>query len=181
MGENSIYYFLFYFCWLALTVFLSVKSRSTKGCLTFPREKMLFQLIFGVGLAVVLIAAIAALNIAVAGTFSPFPIFVYSHLYGAKNIVLIVSFQLLVSIVEEFFFRGWLLTLQRAKGQSLYIAALTNAFLFGLLHLFTTRSLLSFAISFAIGFIFAFARSKFRHCTVYSLILAHLIYNLSIT
>lgn len=181
MGENAVYYFLLYFCWLALTVFLSVKIHSAKGCLAFSRGKILIQLAFGLGLAAVLIAAIAALNIAVAGSFSPFPMFVSPHLYGAKNIVLILAFQLLVAIVEEFFFRGWLLTLQRAKGQPVWAAVLLNSLLFGLLHLVTTRSMLSFAISFAIGLLFAFARSKFRHCTVYSLILAHLIYNLSIT
>lgn len=181
MGENAVFYFLFYFCWLAVTVFLSVTIRPAKGCLAFSREKVLLQLVFGLGLAALLIAAIAALNIAIAGAFYPFPMFLYASLYGAKNIVLIIAFQLLVAIVEEFFFRGWLLTVQRAKGQPLWAAVPLNALLFGLLHLVTTRSLISFAVSFAIGLIFAFATSKCKHCSIYSLILAHLIYNLSIT
>lgn len=181
MGKYAIFYFLFYFCWLALTVFLSVRIRSAKGCLCFSREKILIQLAFGLGLAAILIAVIAIINIAIAGAFHPFPMFLYSQLYGIKNIVLIFAFQLLVAIVEEFFFRGWLLTLQRAKEQPVWAAALLNGLLFGLLHLVTTRSLVSFLISFAIGFIFAFAKSKFKYCSVYSLILAHLIYNLSIT
>ena len=134
-----------------------------------PRPVHPAHILIGVGLGLVPTMLVGALNIALAGSFSVFQ-FLALPAGGAAQFFL---FQLLVAAAEELLYRGCI--------QSAILAVVGSALIFALLHLTGGRaSILQFLLPLFVGLLFGAAYEKCRRCTMLSLILAHLLYDLAV-
>ena len=167
-------------CWLIATILLICLSKRAKAGIRFQTRTTLLQFAWALGLALFFISAMVLVNILYGAPAGLLISSLFGFLkYEAANTLIFFAFQLLVSITEELFFRGWLLSVLQIKLHPA-LSIIITAFLFGLIHL-VTSGLISFIFSSILGLIFAFVRIKFKSCSVYSLILAHLLYNLAFT
>lgn len=165
-----------YFLGLAVTLALidvSPECRQTIKCL---KSNIARQLLWGIVLALIPIAVLGIINVVF---FRSFAVFQFLKL-GPIDALLFCGFQLLVAITEELFFRGYLMYLFTRITKSSVLAIFITAALFAAVHILFNGSLVSFAIAFVIGILFAFALVKYKHCSLGSLILAHLLYDLAI-
>ena len=172
--------FIFNGCWLAVTIVLICLSKGTKESVCFQCRTLLPQFGWALGLALFFIAIMVVVNVLYGVPASLLIPALFGFLnYGTKPAIIFFAFQLLVAVTEELFFRGWLLSVLRIKLHPTLSVVIT-AFLFGLIHLITS-GLVSFIFSTVLGLVFAFVKIKFKSCSVYSLILAHLLYDLAYT
>lgn len=167
-------------CWLIVTILLICLSKRAKTGIRFQPRTTLLQLVWALGLALFFIAAMVLVNILYGVPAGLLISSLFGFLkYGTVNTLIFFAFQLLVSITEELFFRGWLLSVLQIKLHPA-LPIIITALLFGMIHL-VTSGLTSFIFSTVLGLVFAFAKIKFKSCSVYSLMLAHLLYNLAFT
>ena len=168
-------------CWLVVTIVLICLSKRARADIRFQPRTTLLQLAWGLGLALFFIAVMVFVNVAIVGI--PFLLHVTHKFgfltWGAKNALIFFVFTLFVAVTEELFFRGWLLSVLKIKLHPALSVVIT-ALLFGLVHLITA-GLVSFLFSTVLGLVFALIKVKFKSCSVYSLMLAHLLYNLAFT
>ncbi len=135
------------------------------------------HILCGVGLGLVPVMLVGALNIALAGSFS---VFQFLALPAGKAAQFFL-FQLLVAAAEELFFRGCLQGAIRRRWRSPALAVAGSALLFALLHLTGGRTgMVQFLVPLCIGLLFGAAYEKRHSCTMLSLILAHLLYDLAV-
>lgn len=167
--------FAIYLCILLVTLLLIHRSRAAREALVFPRKKLLPQLVCAVALPLVLVTILGTLNVLLYGSFS---IFGFLALPPGLLVVFVV-FQVLVAATEELLFRGLILSVLEEKLGGA-VGILLSAAAFSLLHFITSLSWVSAVVSFVIGLVFAFVKVNLKSCSVYSLMLAHLIYNLAI-
>ena len=130
----------------------------------------------GIVLGLVPVVLVGALNIALTGSFSVLH-FLALPAVGAAQFFL---FQLLVAAAEELFFRGCLQGAIRRRWQSPALAVAGSALIFALAHLTGGRAgIAQFLIPLCAGLLFGAAYEKWHGCTMLSLILAHLLYDLA--
>ena len=142
-----------------------------------PRPVHPAHILIGVGLGLVPAMLVGTLNIALAGSFSVFQ-FLALPAGGAAQFFL---FQLLVAAAEELFFRGCLQGAIRRRWQSPALAVAGSALIFALAHLTGGRAgIAQFLIPLCAGLLFGAAYEKWHGCTMLSLILAHLLYDLTV-
>ena len=135
------------------------------------------HILIGVGLGLVPTALVGALNIALAGSFSVFQ-FLALPAGGAAQFFL---FQLLVAAAEELLYRGYIQGAIKRQCRSSALAVAGSALIFALLHLTGGRvGALQFLTPLCGGLLFGAAYEKWRSCTMLSLILAHLLYDLAV-
>lgn len=165
---------------LIVTIVLICLSKRARANVRFQPCTILPQLAWALGLALFFIAVMVVVNILYGVPASLLIPALFGFLrYGAASTLTVFAFQLLVAVTEELFFRGWLLSVLQIKLHSA-LSVIITALLFGLVHLITT-GLVSFIFSTVLGLVFAFVTVKFKSCSVYSLMLAHLLYNLAFT
>lgn len=165
---------------LIVSIVLICLSRRARADVRFHPRTILPQLIWGVGLALFFIAAMVLVNILYGAPAGLLISSLFGFLkYGTANTLLFFGFQLLVAVTEELFFRGWLLSVLQIRLHPA-LSIIITALLFGLIHLITS-GLISFIFSTVLGLVFALVKVKSNSCSVYSLILAHLLYNLAFT
>lgn len=165
---------------LIVTIALICFSKRAKADVRFQTRTILPQFTWALGLALFFIAVMVVVNILCGSPAGLLISSLFGFLkYGTRNTLIFFAFQLLVAVTEELFFRGWLLSVFQIKLHPALSVAIT-ALLFGLVHL-VTSGLISFIFSTVLGLVFAFVKVKFKSCSVYSLILAHLLYNLAFT
>ncbi|MBR7081460.1 MAG: CPBP family intramembrane metalloprotease [Oscillospiraceae bacterium] len=161
---------------LVLTVALLCYFKSLKRVLT-PESSLLSQI--GVGLLIWLgfIFVLVVINFLMHHILiRPFR-FVF---LPPKLIISFLLFQLLVAVMEELLFRGLLTELGRKLNLHWALIAFLSAALFGALHLISQPSFIQFVFPFVIGFVFSAVYQKSRHCSIYSIMLAHFLYDISI-
>lgn len=142
-----------------------------------PRPVHPAHILIGVGLGLVPTMLVGALNIALAGSFSVFQ-FLALPAGGAAQFFL---FQLLVAAAEELLYRGCIQSAIKRQCRSSALAVVGSALIFALLHLTGGRaSILQFLLPLFVGLLFGAAYEKCRRCTMLSLILAHLLYDLAV-
>lgn len=167
-------------CWLIVTIVLICLSKRARADVRFQPRTTLLQLVWALGLALLFIAAMTLVNILYGAPAGLLVSSLFGFLkYGTANTLIFFAFQLLVAVTEELFFRGWLLSVLQIKLHPA-LSIIITALFFGLIHL-ATSGLVSFIFSTVLGLIFAFAKIKSKSCSVYSLMLAHLLYNLAFT
>ena len=166
--------------WLIVTIVLICLSKRARADVRFQPRTILPQLAWGIGLALFFIAVMVMVNILYGAPAKLLISSLFGFLkYGTKNTLIFFAFQLLVAVTEELFYRGWLPSVLRIKLHPVLSAVIT-ALLFGLVHLLTA-GLTSFIFSTVLGLVFALVKLKFKSCSIYSLMLAHLLYNLAFT
>lgn len=93
---------------------------------------------------------------------------------GLFNILTQVLFLLLlVGPIEEFIFRGYFQVQLEKVLHSPIAACVISSLLFGFWHFPSTQSLINVMCAFVIGLIYSVLKTKFRHCTMVSVSLAH--------
>ncbi len=167
--------FILYIVVLVITVFLLLKAEERRQIL-FPKHKPFALFLWGVGLAGLFIAICAGVNL---GLSSGFAAFQFRGL-EIKQMAAFIVFQLLVAITEEVLFRGYLTALGQRWCLDWKIIALASALLFGFLHWIFNGDILQFVFAVVIGVVFSVVYQKAKSCSIYSLMLAHFIYNLAV-
>lgn len=144
--------------------------------LKFNRKIWYKQLSIGLLISFSMIMIVAVINIVY---FQSFMLFQWLQL-ELKPALVFLFYQSIVAIVEEIVFRGFLLVKIEQWTKSSNAAIFLTAIIFGLLHFLTTESIAALVMSFVGGLLFAIAIKKIKYCSIYSLMLAHLIYNLAV-
>ena len=168
--------FLLYGAILLLTLFCFCTPADRKA-LFQPSVSVFSQIWAGLGLAAGILAAVGAANLLLAGSFS---LFQFTRL-SFTNAAVFLLFQLLVAVTEETLFRGYLLRWLQRRGIPQFGAIVLSAALFGALHWIFQRDLIQLVMATLIGLLFALVYIKWRRCTLWALILAHFLYDISIT
>ncbi len=167
--------FILYALIFLITLSLLIDQEERRQIL-FPKQKLFAQFLWGVGLAGLFIAICAGINL---GLSSGFTAFQFRGL-EIKQMAAFIGFQLLVAITEEVFFRGYLTALGQRWRLDWKIIALASALLFGFLHWIFNGDILQFVFALVIGVVFSTVYQKSKSCSIYSLMLAHFIYNLAV-
>ena len=167
--ENWIIYLLALAATLALL-------RADGVALRPAREGLVWQIVWGIGLAFALLVLVGA---ALAWKNGVLNLNSWLFLPGKQRVAFFL-FQLLVAVVEEGLFRVWLVRRLEGSLRGYAPAALASALLFALLHLIWNGNWLQFFVAFGIGALFSLALHRGKHCTALSLILAHFLYDLAI-
>lgn len=161
---------------LAVMLGVVLTERTYRAKLS-PRSAALWrQGLAGVVVALVPIVVVCGVNILLFGSISLFDWLRFSPASATQ----FVLFQLIVAAWEELFFRFWLLEALGRHIPSRWAVIFLSALLFALLHTLTDPSVVRFVIPLAMGVWFGYARHRCSACSIYSLILAHLLYNLTI-
>lgn len=85
-----------------------------------------------------------------------------------------------VALVEEVFYRGFVLGRLMDVSHSKWVAILISSIIFGVSHILSGNMLQVITTS-VLGVFFCIFRDKIKHCTTLSLIIAHGLYNALIT
>lgn len=159
---------------VALGLIFREKEYRAKLCLgSVPVWK---QMGAGILVALVSVVGLCGTNILLFGSISLFSWL----LMPLPSACQFVAFQLLVATAEELFFRLWMYQALKRRISSDGTVIVLTAFGFALLHLLFDASVTRFVVPFVIGLWFAYAQQRVSNCTVYSLVLAHLLYNLTV-
>ncbi|MBQ1641296.1 MAG: CPBP family intramembrane metalloprotease, partial [Lachnospiraceae bacterium] len=100
--------FILYALILFITLFLLIDQEERRQIL-FPKQKLLFQFLWGVGLAGLFIAICAGINLGLSSGVAAFQF----RTIEIKQMAAFIVFQLLVAVTEEVLFRGYLTILGR--------------------------------------------------------------------
>ncbi|MDR0468955.1 MAG: CPBP family intramembrane metalloprotease [Peptococcaceae bacterium] len=84
----------------------------------------------------------------------------------------------LVALVEETIFRGYLYKKMIDVKNSSLLAIVVTALLFGFMHIVNRTGVLGILSPMAFGFIYGFCRAYLKNCSLVSLVLAHGIHNI---
>ena len=170
IGAFILYALIFF-----ITLFLLIDQEERRQIL-FPKQKLFAQFLWGVGLAGLFIVICAGINL---GLSSGFAAFQFRGL-EIKQMAAFIVFQLLVAVTEEVLFRGYLTILGRRFQIDWKIIVIGSALCFGLFHWLFNGDVLQFVYALVIGVVFSVVYQKAKSCSIYSLILAHYIYNLAV-
>ena len=167
--------FILYIVVLVITVFLLMKAEERRQML-LSKQNLFFQFLWGVGLAGLFIAICAGINLGLSSGFAAFQF----RTLEIKQMAAFIVFQLLVAVTEEVFFRGYLTILGRRLQIDWKIIVIGSALCFGLFHWLFNGDVMQLVYAVVIGVVFSVVYQKAKTCSIYSLILAHLVYNLAI-
>jgi len=170
-----MYYFI-YIVILLITIVLIKENDECICIVRFSNKHILSQILTGLALAFILIFALGVINLVWFHSFSTFQ-FLKLGICARVNFF---TFQLLVAVTEEFLFRGYLLCIFKSITKSSTGAILFTAALFAGIHFVFNQDLIQFITALIVGLLFAIVLVKSRNCSIYSLILAHLLYDLAI-
>lgn len=160
-----------------LIVFPLVKKNSEcQKLMHISKEHIFLQLSIGFALALILVLVLGIINIAF---FRSFAVFQFLKLSASTKVNFFV-FQLLVAITEELLFRGYLLANFIKITKSTLLSAFITSVLFGLTHFLINHNTVQLIIAFSISLLFSITLINSKKCSIYSLILAHLLYDLAI-
>ncbi|BAK99366.1 hypothetical protein OBV_21680 [Oscillibacter valericigenes Sjm18-20] len=173
----GVFNFVIYIVTLLITLVLIKDNNACIYIVRFSKKHILQQVFTGLALAFMLIFPLAIINIVLFHSFSAFQ-FLKLAICARINFF---TFQLLVAVTEEFLFRGYLLCIFTRMTKSSTGAILCTAALFAGIHFVFNQDLVQFVIALIVGFLFAFIFVKNTNCSIYSLILAHLLYDLAIS
>lgn len=135
------------------------------------------QLLWGVGLALAFLLALGAMNLALTGQFSLLGLL----RLPPGELAALLLMQLAVALGEELFFRAWVLEALRRLGLPDWAACLLAGFvLFGGLHLLLRGGWVNLLIPGAIGLALSLALCRGGTCSLWSLVLAHFLYDICI-
>ena len=166
--------YLLYAFVLGLTLLLL--SAEQRKAILKPTTSALRQIGWGIGLGLGLLILVGAINVLFFQSFSVF----FFAARPTKVIVNFLTFQILVAVTEELLFRGYFTELGRQWKMNDLLIALLSALLFGVLHWLFNRNLIQFVMSTAIGLIFSLFYIKEINCSIYSLMIAHFLYDIAI-
>lgn len=168
--------FFIYILALLITLFLLCDGQKRRAIFHAEISAAAAQAVYGVLLAAGLLAALGVLNVAVFGQFSV----LFFLAADAKTMVNFLIFQLLVAVTEEAFFRGYLTELGKKYRVPRPLLVIATAVLFGVLHLLSNRTLVGVLIPTFIGAVFEVCYVYDRRCTIWSVMLAHFLYDICI-
>lgn len=169
------FHFILYGAVLAASVSWLCGGEKRKRVLA-PETPLPAQAVSGLLLWAGLLLAVGAVNVLV---FRSFAIFQFTALPPGRMANLL-AFQLLVAVTEELLFRGCLTELGRSLRWHWAVIALTSAALFAAVHWLTQRDLIQLVAALVIGLVFSVAYQRSGRCTVWSLALAHFLYDIAI-
>jgi len=156
---------------LLATIFFMWRDKERGKDIGFTREKMGFQILLGVVVAMgslfifIILPALFGFKMGYIGSLNPL------------NIVFNLVYMLLaVALVEEIIFRGHLFKKLFDISGSKWFAIIVSSALFGLFHIFNWNPW-QIIFTTLIGFYFCICREKMKHCTLLSLIIGHALHN----
>ena len=123
-----------------------------------------------------LLLAVGGINVLVFHQFAPFQ---FTALPPGRMLNFL-AFQLLVAVTEELLFRGCLTELGRGLRWHWLAIALASAALFAAPHYLTQHDAVQLVMAFVIGLVFSVVYQRCERCTVWSLALAHFLYDIAI-
>ena len=161
--------------WLLFLVpgILMLISKESLRDFGFTRKRLLKQTLIGLCIAVIMSAGLTALPILLG----------VRHMIGSTNYTQAwqFAFEFIhkiagVALAEEMIFRGHIFHKLLHIKDNKWFAIIISSILFGLFHIFTGLSIqiLTTAI---IGFCYCMCREKIKNCTIFSLIIAHGVYD----
>lgn len=168
--------FLIYIIILILTCFL-LFFEDNHHSLLLPGTSPLTQIGIGVLLWMSLIVAIGTINILL---FHQFALFQFTIL-PPKSIFNFLIFQFLAAVTEELLFRAYFTQLGMKLRWHWAVIASISAFIFAAVHWAFQRDLIQSVTAFFIGLVFSVVFQKNKRCSIYSLILAHFLYDIAIS
>ena len=170
-AANTIIYII------ALAVTLALLPGDSRRRFLRPEASSFAQIAVGLLLWAGIVAVVGGINVVL---FHRFALFQFTSLSpGAMARFLL--FQLLVAVTEELLFRGLLTEWGRRLRWHWAAIALVSAALFGAVHWLTQRDLIQLAMATVLGFVFSTVYQRSRRCTVYSLMLAHFLYDIAVS
>ncbi len=176
-GGISMYPFRNYLLYVIVLGFtLLLLSAEQRKAILSPATSALRQIGWGIGLGLGLLILVGAINVLFFHSFSVF----FFAACPAKVIVNFLTFQILVAVTEELLFRGYFTELGRQWKLNDLLIALLSALLFGALHWLFNRDLIQFIMATAIGLLFSLFYIKEKSCSIYSLMIAHFLYDIAI-
>lgn len=171
----GILYFVIYGVAFLLTVYSLCVERAEKNVFK-PATPFPMQALFGILLWLGIICTVGAINILL---FHRFAVFQFTEL-PAPLMMRFLCFQLLVAVTEELLFRGLLTELGNRLRCHWLTIALISSVLFGVLHWAFQKDMVQFVTAIVLGFVFSTAYQRFKRCTIYSVIIAHFLYDIAI-
>ena len=101
--------------------------------------------------------------------------------YPFRTALKFVAWSFTVGISEELFFRCWLQKFIERISGSEWVGLMAATLVFGLSHCIFGFSLEHAVYTSLIGFVFGFVFIKWKGCTIYSLMIAHSLYDMIIS
>ncbi len=163
-----------YIIWFLLTLIFCRISHISISTFGFSHKNITRQVFFGVAIAnTLLIFFIGGSSI-----FGYHPQDYLSQAAPSIRLLLLnlAFFVFIAGPIEEFVFRGYLLSILTDISRSPAWGAVISSLLFGAWHLMG-GNLLQVLFTFLIGLTFALSKQKFLNCTMLSVIVAHSLYN----
>lgn len=166
--------YIIYIAMISLVVIACKIEKKKIWDLGFYREKMRFQILIGIGIAIGLSFFIGALPILIGGSGA-------SLIGGKQTNVLNIVYSILTDLIfigtaEELIFRGYIQTRINALTKYKFIGVLIAGALFGLWHIIN-GSWIQVILTFLIGSAFGFCRAYIKNCSLLSVIIAHGLYD----
>lgn len=163
-----------YIIWFVSTLVFCRITHISISTLGFTRKHISTQIFFGIAIAVILL-------IIFVGGFTILGYKPHDYLSQAapsiRLLLLNLAFLLfIVGPIEEFMFRGYLLSILTDISRSSAWGAVISSLLFGAAH-WIGGNLIQVLFAFLIGLAFALSKQKFRNCTMLSIIVAHSLFN----
>lgn len=170
LSINLITYIIWFVSTLVFCRFTHI-SISTFG---FTRKHISTQIFFGIAIAVILL-------IIFVGGFTILGYKPHDYLSQAAPSIRLLFLNLvflsfIVGPIEEFIWRGYLLSILTDISQSSAWGVVLSSVLFGASH-WMGGSLIQVLNTFLIGLVFALSKQKFKNCTMLSIIVAHSLFN----
>ncbi|MDR1905549.1 MAG: CPBP family intramembrane metalloprotease [Clostridiales bacterium] len=166
--------YIIYVAMIALVFIVCRIEKKRVRDLGFSKEKLCYQILIGIGIAVGLSLLVGVLPILIGGSGASL---VGEKQTGAVSIVYsIVTALIFIGTLEELIFRGYMQTRINALTKHKFIGVLIAAALFGLWHIIN-GSWIQVAFAFLIGCVFGFCRAYLKNCSLLSVIIAHGLYD----
>lgn len=167
--------FILYMTVLLFTAFVLFDKEKRKKIFC-PNVPPLTQAVFGLLIWLCTICVVGVVNITLFHSFSLFQF----TLLDPKNICIFLAFQLLVAVTEEILFRGYLTELGKNLHLHWVVIALVSSSFFGIVHWVFQQDIIQLITALLLGFVFSLIYQKSKRCSIYSLIVAHFLYDIAI-
>lgn len=166
--------YLLYLVMIGVIVLACMLEKRSVFDLGFYKQKMLFQILIGLAIAVVMAFVIGALPILISGGEA-------SLIGGRPSSGGLAAYAIITDIIfigtmEELIFRGYIQRRINELTKYKFIGVLVAAALFGLWHIIN-GAWIQVLFTFVIGAVFGFMREYIKNCSLLSVMVCHGVYD----
>lgn len=166
--------YIMYIAMIGVIVLACVLEKRSVFDLGFYKAKMLFQILIGLGAAIVLAFLLGLLPILIGGSGAS--VIGSTITSTASAVISIITDIVFIGTTEELIFRGYIQRRINELTKHKFIGVLVAAALFGLWHIIN-GTWFQVLFTFAIGAVFGFLREYLKHCSLLSVMVGHGVYD----